>query len=168
MPDSTTARVGLTSIDGAGSVASIRRSERIGRGGDGRRPPVLLLSSSSYLASPTPGAGGGIVRGDPPLGLRTGASRLISGHLDPHAGVEAQLAAFKGTGAALLFPSGYQANVGTIGALVGRGDHVFSDALNHASIIDGCRLSRASSTSILTAAAGTRSHPGCDPWRAAA
>src|SRR5207249_3104477 len=74
----------------------------------------------------------------------TGASRLIAGHLELHAEVEAKLAALKGTEAALLFPSGYQANVGAITALVGRGDHVYSDALNHASIVDGCRLSRAS------------------------
>jgi 8-amino-7-oxononanoate synthase len=73
----------------------------------------------------------------------TGSSRLIAGHVDLHAAVEAKLARFKGTEAALLFPSGYQANVGTITALVGWGDHVFSDELNHASIIDGCRLSRA-------------------------
>src|SRR5204862_6133529 len=60
-----------------------------------------------------------------------------------HAAVEAKIARFKQTEAALLFPSGYHANVGAITALVGRGDHVFSDALNHASIVDGCRLSRA-------------------------
>src|SRR5262249_29547520 len=77
-------------------------------------------------------------------GCGTGSSRLIAGHTDLHAAVEAKLAAWKGTEAALLFPSGYQANVGTITALVGRGDHVFSDALHHAGIIDGCRLSRAS------------------------
>src|SRR5262249_27693123 len=76
-------------------------------------------------------------------GCGTGSSRLVAGHLELHADVERRLAAFKGTEAALLFPSGYQANIGALVALVGRGDHVYSDALNHASIVDGCRLSRA-------------------------
>jgi 8-amino-7-oxononanoate synthase len=109
---------------------------------DGRR--VLLLSSNNYLglagdARLQAAAADAVVR----WGCGTGASRLVSGHLELHAGVEAKLAAFKGTEAALLFPSGYQANVGAISAVVGRGDHVYSDALNHASIVDGCRLSRA-------------------------
>jgi len=109
----------------------------------GRR--VVNLSSNNYLGLAThplvrAAACDAIAR----WGCGTGASRLISGHLALHAEVEAKLAAFKGTEAALLFPSGYQANVGAIGALVGRGDHVYSDALNHASIVDGCRLSRAS------------------------
>jgi 8-amino-7-oxononanoate synthase len=60
-----------------------------------------------------------------------------------HQRLEEQLAAFKHTEAALLFNSGYHANIGVLGALVGEGDAVFSDALNHASIIDGCHLSRA-------------------------
>jgi 8-amino-7-oxononanoate synthase len=106
---------------------------------------VLLLSSNNYLGlADHPALVAASCEAIRRWGCGTGASRLISGHLDLHAEVETQLAAFKGTEAALLFPSGYQANVGTIGALVGRGDHVFSDALNHASIIDGCRLSRAS------------------------
>lgn len=110
---------------------------------DGRR--VLLLCSNNYLGLATDprlraAARAAIER----YGCGTGSSRLIVGHLDLHAQVEAQLAAFKGTDAALLFASGYQANLGAITALVGDGDHVFSDTLNHASIVDGCRLSRAS------------------------
>ncbi|MEM1180235.1 MAG: 8-amino-7-oxononanoate synthase, partial [Acidobacteriota bacterium] len=71
------------------------------------------------------------------------ASRLVRGHTEVHAELETSLAAFKGTEAALLFPSGYQANVGLLQAVAGRGDRILSDALNHASLIDGMRLSKA-------------------------
>lgn len=76
-------------------------------------------------------------------GAGTGGSRLTTGTLPPHGRLEAELAAFAGSEAALLFSSGYAANVGLIPALCGKGDVIFSDALNHASIIDGCRLSGA-------------------------
>lgn len=76
-------------------------------------------------------------------GAGAGASRLVAGDMEPHRLLEQRLAGFKRYPAALLFGSGYLANLGVIGALVGRGEVVFSDALNHASIVDGCRLSRA-------------------------
>jgi 8-amino-7-oxononanoate synthase len=70
-------------------------------------------------------------------------SRLTTGSLALHSALEAELAALKGAEGAVLFGSGYEAAVGTIPALVGRGDLILSDSLNHASLIDGCRLSRA-------------------------
>jgi len=76
-------------------------------------------------------------------GAGAGASRLVAGHLALHQAVEAQLADFKGTEAAVIFPTGYMANVGTIAALMGPGDVIFSDRLNHASIYDGIKLSGA-------------------------
>jgi 8-amino-7-oxononanoate synthase len=76
-------------------------------------------------------------------GAGAGASRLISGNHPEHAALERSLADFFGTEAALSFATGYAANTGIIPALAGRDDAVFSDALNHASLIDGCRLSRA-------------------------
>ena len=77
------------------------------------------------------------------FGTGGGASRLICGNMSPHLQLERAVAGLKGTEDAILFPSGYAANVGTIPALVGRGDAVIIDRLNHASLVDGCRLSGA-------------------------
>ena len=77
------------------------------------------------------------------FGAGAGGARLTTGTQPPHVRLESALAKFKGTEAALLYGTGYMANVGAISALVGKGDAVLSDELNHASIIDGCRLSGA-------------------------
>jgi glycine C-acetyltransferase len=76
-------------------------------------------------------------------GVGPAAVRSIAGTMDLHLELERRLAAFKGVNAAITFQSGFTANLGTIPALVGKDDAVFSDELNHASIIDGCRLSGA-------------------------
>ena len=76
-------------------------------------------------------------------GVGAGASRLVSGNMTLHRRLEERLADFKGTESCLLFGSGYLANTGVIAALAREGDVVFSDELNHASIVDGCRLARA-------------------------
>jgi 8-amino-7-oxononanoate synthase len=76
-------------------------------------------------------------------GFGSGAARLVSGDLPEHRQLEHALAAFLDAPAALLFPTGYQANIGVLTALASRDDLIVSDAANHASLIDGCRLSRA-------------------------
>jgi 8-amino-7-oxononanoate synthase len=106
--------------------------------------PVLLLCSNNYLGLADhqrvrEAAAEAALR----WGAGAGASRLISGNMAPHRWLEERLAAFKGYEAALLFGSGYLANIGAISALAQRGKVVFSDELNHASIVDGCRLARA-------------------------
>jgi 8-amino-7-oxononanoate synthase len=76
-------------------------------------------------------------------GFGASAARLVSGDLPAHRELESRLAAFLAREAALAFPSGYQTNIGVLTALAGPDDIIVSDALNHASIVDGCRLSRA-------------------------
>ena len=104
----------------------------------------LLLSSNNYLGlADHPQLIAAAVAATTRYGVGSSGSRLLSGSLAPHRDFEEQLAAFKGTEAALLFNSGYAANIGILQGLFGDGDIIFSDALNHASIIDGCRLSSA-------------------------
>jgi len=106
--------------------------------------PVLLLCSNDYLGLANhPRVRGAAADAAMRWGAGAGASRLISGNMEPHRRLESRLAEFKGYEAALLFGSGYLANTGAIAALAGPGEVVFSDELNHASIVDGCRLSRA-------------------------
>jgi glycine C-acetyltransferase len=108
---------------------------------DGRR--VLNFSSNNYLGLANhprlrDAAKAAIDR----LGIGPTAVRTIAGTTSLHLELEQRLAKFKGVEAALTFQSGFNANIATIPALVGKGDIIFSDRLNHASIIDGCRLSR--------------------------
>ena len=109
---------------------------------DGRE--LLCFSSNNYLGfadHPLLAAAG--ITALTTAGSGSGASRLISGNMSAHQEAETALAAYVGQPAARLFSSGYAANVGSLQALAEPGDVLFSDALNHASLIDGCRLSRA-------------------------
>jgi glycine C-acetyltransferase/8-amino-7-oxononanoate synthase len=105
---------------------------------------VLLLCSNNYLGlADHPKVREAAADAAMRWGAGAGASRLISGNMTIHRRLEKRLASFKGSDAALLFGSGYLANVGVVQALARKGEVVFSDALNHASIVDGCRLARA-------------------------
>jgi glycine C-acetyltransferase len=105
---------------------------------------VLLFAGSNYLdLAHHPEVIEAAARAARDLGCAAGGSRLINGNLAVHERLEEEIADFLATEAALVFATGYQANVGLVPALAGRGDAVVSDALNHASIIDGCRLSGA-------------------------
>ncbi len=105
---------------------------------------VLLLCSNDYLGLTThPAVTAAAIDAIERWGTGAGASRLISGNMRPHERLEERLAAFHGTESALLFGSGFLANSGIVASLAGKGEVVFSDELNHASIIDGCRLAGA-------------------------
>ncbi|MEK6691102.1 MAG: 8-amino-7-oxononanoate synthase [Nitrospirota bacterium] len=109
---------------------------------DGRE--IILLSSNNYLGLANhPRVKEAAIRVIEKYGFGSGASRLISGNMTLHEELEERIADFKGTEAAILFNSGYTANIGIIPALVGKGDFIYSDELNHVSIIDGSRLSSA-------------------------
>jgi 8-amino-7-oxononanoate synthase len=106
--------------------------------------PVLLLCSNNYLGlADHPRVREAAADAAMRWGAGAGASRLVSGNMTLHRRLEERLATFKGTQSALLFGSGYLANIGIVPALARRGEIVFSDELNHASIIDGCRLAGA-------------------------
>ncbi len=105
---------------------------------------VLLLCSNNYLGlAAHERLKQASLQAVENYGCGATGSRLISGNLELYENLERELARFKGAEAALVFSSGYQANLGTVSALAGPGDAIFSDALNHASLIDGSRLSRA-------------------------
>lgn len=117
-------RLGATIQIGESSYVDFASNDYLGLAGDAR------IASAAADALHTHGTG-------------AAASRSISGNHAIHEELEQRLASFKGTEAALLFTSGYAANLGAIPALVGKGDVIYADKLNHASLIDGCRLSRA-------------------------
>lgn len=109
---------------------------------EGRR--LVAFASNDYLGlAAHPKLIAAVVEAVQRFGVGSGASHLISGHHEEHERTDAELARFVGMPKALSFSTGYMANTGVIPALVGRGDAVFSDALNHACLIDGARLSRA-------------------------
>ena len=105
---------------------------------------LINMSSNDYLGlANDPALREAAMAGAKAWGGGAGAVRTIAGTLDVHEALEVELAAWKGVEATLVFQSGFAGNLGTIPTLVGRGDVILSDELNHASIIDGCRLSRA-------------------------
>jgi len=109
---------------------------------DGRS--VVNLSSNNYLGLTThPRLRARALEAIERYGVGSGAVRTIAGTMDLHVELEQRLAAFKKTDAAIVFQSGFTANAGTVAAILGREDVIVSDELNHASIIDGARLSRA-------------------------
>ncbi len=123
----------LRAVEGAQDAAIILEGQE-----------VLLFSSNNYLGLANhPALKRAAQEAIERYGCGSGASRLISGSMAVHHELEQRLATLKKTDAALVFPTGYHANIGVLSALMGPDDTILSDSLNHASIIDGCRLSRA-------------------------
>ena len=105
---------------------------------------MINLASNNYLGLTThPKLREAAIEAVKRFGVGSGAVRTISGTMTLHMQLEERIAAFKNVEACVVFQSGFAANAGTVSALLGPEDHIISDELNHASIIDGCRLSRA-------------------------
>ncbi len=122
----------------------------------GRR--VLLMCTNDYLGlARHPALAQAAAEAAMAWGVGSGASRLVAGTLDGHLALEEALARFKRTESAVFFATGYMANLGAVAGLAGKGDFIVSDELNHASLIDACRLSRAE----------VRVYPHCDADAAA-
>jgi len=134
----------LAWIDAESIAWAARGLRRVLRpfGADGRR--LVNFASNDYLGlAADPRLVEAAVRATETYGWGASASPLVSGWTEPHAALARQIAFFEQTQTALLFPTGYAANVGTIAAVVGKPDVVYSDQLNHACLIDGARLSGA-------------------------
>lgn len=121
-------------------------SARVGRQGaeieiDGQR--LVNFGSNDYLSLAGEELSAAVIEAVRHVGWGSGASPLVTGRGSLHATLERFLAEFEGTPAALLYPSGFAANCGSVAALAAKGDVILSDAKNHASIIDGCRLTGA-------------------------
>lgn len=124
----------LTALEAAGLKRRLPKCER----------EAITLASNDYLGlKDEPSVKAAAAKAAQDFGAGSGGSRLLTGNTAVHVRLEEHLARFKGCEAALVWATGYMANVGTISALMRKGDIIFSDALNHASIIDGCRLSGA-------------------------
>jgi 8-amino-7-oxononanoate synthase len=105
---------------------------------------LLNFSSNDYLnLAADPGLAQAAARAAQRHGCGTGSSPLVSGHLAPHRALERDLARWEGTEAALVFSSGFAANLALVSSLASKETAIYSDELNHASLIDGCRLARA-------------------------
>ncbi|MCZ7566674.1 MAG: 8-amino-7-oxononanoate synthase [Burkholderiales bacterium] len=137
---------------------SLLRRHRVVAGPTGARvrlgdAELLAFASNDYLGLANhPEIVEAAVAGLRRYGVGAGSSALVTGHMEVHEALTERLARFVDLPRALFFSSGYLANIGAVTALAGPGDAIFSDALNHASLIDGCRLSRAA----------VRRYPHCD------
>ncbi len=140
-------RVELTRVVDEGRWRAPRTFDARGPWGhlEGAPDGVVSFASNDYLGlSAHPAVVDGARRALERWGAGSGASRLVTGSRPVHGELEEALADWKGTEAAVLFPTGFAANLGVLCALGGPGVRVHSDELNHASIVDGCRLARAS------------------------
>ncbi|HEY1734379.1 MAG TPA: aminotransferase class I/II-fold pyridoxal phosphate-dependent enzyme, partial [Acidimicrobiales bacterium] len=155
MSDGWTQRVGeqlaRTRADGRWRVArsfDARGPEGTLAADDGGTPAsVVSFASNDYLGlSRHPAVVAAAHAALDRWGTGSGGSRLVTGSRPVHEALEHALAAWKGTDAAVCYPTGFAANLGVLSALGGPGTRILSDELNHASIIDGCRLSRAAVT----------------------
>lgn len=147
--DTWAGRVGrrLDGVRAEGRWRQVRRFDAHGPAGaltlPGATPEVTSFASNDYLGlSAHPALAAAAHEAIDRWGTGATASRLVVGSRPPHHDLEDALADWKGTEAALVFPTGYMANLGVLAALAGPGTRIVSDELNHASIIDGCRLAR--------------------------
>src|SRR5271168_3560598 len=136
-------RAALDRVVDEGRWRAPREFDALGPAGMLEGGPVVSFASNDYLGlsahpSVVAAAQGALTR----WGAGSGASRLVTGSRPVHSELEQELAEWKGTEAAVCFPTGFAANLGVLSTLGGPGVRILSDELNHASIIDGCRLSR--------------------------